>query len=48
MSPDSAREQAKNEYWSDLLEACRMNPEKNGYSAEQQAWVLFSLTVGMK
>lgn len=47
MSPDSAREQAKNEYWSDLLDVCRKNPEPNGCSAEQQAWVLFSLTVGM-
>ena len=47
MSPDAAREQAKNEYWSDLLDVCRNNPEPNGCSAEQQAWVLFSLTVGM-
>ena len=47
MSPDSAREQAKNEYWSELLEVCRRNPEPNGCSPEHQAWVLFSLAFGM-
>ena len=47
ISPDSAREQAKNEYWAELLEVCRMNPEPNGCSAEHQAWVLFSLAFGM-
>ena len=47
MSPDAAREQAKNEYWTELLDVCRKNPEPNGCSAEHQAWVLFSLSVGM-
>ncbi len=47
MSPDSAREQVKNEYWAELLDVCRRNPEPNGCSAEHQAWVLFSLAFGM-
>ena len=46
MSPDSARAQVKNEYWADMLEVCRRNPEEN-CSLEHQAEVIFSLVIGI-
>ena len=45
--PDSARQQAIQEYWAEVVNACRANPEPNGCSPEEQARVLFALTLGM-
>ena len=46
VSPDVARAQVKNEYWADMLEVCRRNPEEN-CSAEHQAEVIFSFVIGI-
>ena len=46
VAPDVARAQVKQEYWAEMLEVCRRNPEEN-CSVEHQAEVIFSLVIGM-
>ena len=46
MSSDVARAQVKNEYWAEVIEVCRRNPEEN-CSVEHQAEVIFSFVIGI-
>lgn len=43
-TPDSARTQVRNEYWSRVLELCRLHPDDCG--PEKQAQVIFMFVIG--
>ncbi len=44
MKPDEARQQTINEYWAQVLEICRRNPDE--CPPQEQAVVIFAMLIG--
>ena len=44
LSPEAARKQVKNEYWTKVLDICKNHPDRCGI--EKQAQIIFMFIIG--